>query len=404
MAVSTGAALTYGLISGGIGLATGIGSSLISASSNNAAAAKNWQMFTEANQFSSHEAAIARDWQSGQNEAQRQMSWDMFHENNQFQREMQREQNEYNSPFQQAQRLQQVGINPLAITGAENASGVQFGLPSSSPLSAPLGSGVPPASSAAPAYTRLSGDNMANMLSAFGSFVEKVSKARNVEMDTQFLGETFESRANFEYSKALEMDARQQIAAIDAMFAESKNKAVIDKFIADTNNSWTMAMLNGSLKTKADFDAKVAESLDALQQIKGKIADQEYNNLLAMSPALIRNAYAQTKLYNAMTAERQAAAGHHYAEAGYLNAIAKTEDDKRQFVLAELKYAGQSAKETLVSLRGKNLKEALNIVDSAFGLDTGVGAYIKGLLVNTDVQKRSKAIGDLINTLYGNIE
>ena len=131
-----------------------------------------------------------RDWQTEQAELARQYNTSEREATQAWSEKMIQEQNEYNSPVQQAQRLRAAGINPSIAMGYNGVTSVSASPQSSSPGSSPMPSAV---SGISPVSQQPLDLQIPQLMNGVGSFFKNMAEAKKTGVDTDILTKTAQS-------------------------------------------------------------------------------------------------------------------------------------------------------------------------------------------------------------------
>lgn len=202
--------------------------------------------------FNAEQAEIQRQWSEAM--ADKQNAWN-------YERWL--EQNEYNSPTAQYQRLRDAGLNPLfyGLDGTGNAGELT--------AAQPLG------------YERANMPNMANPMAPFGDLAMQIAQISNIQADTAKKGqETLTEIQQREKIMAEIENTKQQynnLVESEALTKAQREKAQKDLEWLDRINTATVGAAEAKAKLDSATEKRILELLPGEKEIqKMEIEDFEH--------------------------------------------------------------------------------------------------------------------------------
>lgn len=262
---------------------------------------KNAQKYqNENNQFSAEQAQLQRDWSAGEAQLARDFSTSERESQQAWQEKIIAEQNEYNSPKAQIQRLAEAGVSPLTLSGAASSASPS-GVPSGS--SSPIPSGA--SASAGSSHGGMPSDPFlsvaqARLLDAQARNTEAKTQTENATRDgivelnkKQYQLWDSQIPVNDANAKFLVSSAKKQDAEI-VMINESVNKIIAETSLIDKQGQLAQKEIDSFAdKLKAYLDQAEAQT-GLLIANKQQVASQ-----IALNAALAEQARASAALSGA---------------------------------------------------------------------------------------------------------
>lgn len=266
----------------------------------------------QVNEENAARQARQNQWQSQENEKNRQFQRDMFHEQFQAQQEEWDRQQNYNSPVNQVVRAQAAGFNPSATLAGGQGGLVDstITIPSPSvPSGASTGTGSP-----VPA-ARI---GFADMIRSVGSVIKDVSSAGLDDTNRRLINETMSETI---YGMRLDNATKEINKAILGIAFEISDKTKQNR-ILDLNAQFDKTMTVIAL-TKSQTDTEVVKAaLTKAEEIKAyaeaNLSDANAKSVIACIDAKVNLLREQAKTEQARQSELYASAYEH-TEAAKLN-------------------------------------------------------------------------------------
>lgn len=362
------------------------GSGFSTVSANNA----NAKMQSESNDFNAQQAQINRNFQREERYQTQQWTEDWWKKQFDFEQQewnrqfvlnnleydrRQQSERQYNSPANQAQLMRQAGMNPANVGLNGSGTAQTFAAPSAPSIPSPSSNGVSPmsgstASAVTPPYIKT--EASANALQAVGGFIKDISNAN--------LGEEQRNRISMLLENELLQSTYDTAIKKNEVFLSSKNlPARFVKEWAEAYDNVLKARLTGH-----QIDGQKLQN--ALLNWQGELTHEQFLQAYEVT----QNMKTAIALENALMRERakteKSAQSVNYAAASKSFAEAKTENEKRSAAVELLRTNVKQAKQALVAAKMGNWKTSLEILDKAFGTDTGFGAYVKAFFVSGDIR------------------
>ena len=260
--------------------------------------------------FQQQENQLNRDWQTKQAELARQFNLSERVASQNFQQQMVTQQNEYNTPAAQVQRLTQAGINPqLAMSGGSGLTSVSASPSASNQASSPMPAGV---SGLSPVSQQPFDLQIPQLLNGVSSMLTGLAEAKKAGVETDILSRS----ANYLIENNMLTAEGQKIA---------NNIQKTNQFILDNVKDSKIKLAWQELR-KAQFEAIVSQNVaeredriravmdsekklnEALTNYHGKNAElvgmhvntynREFNQYMSLLKSEESNNYASARLSN----------------------------------------------------------------------------------------------------------
>lgn len=306
----------------------------------------------QVNEENAARQARQNQWQSQENEKNRQFQRDMFHEQFQAQQEEWDRQQAYNTPVNQVQRANAAGFNPSATL-----AGGQGGLVDST-ISIPSPS-VPSGSSSAPGSPIPSQRiGFADMIRSVGSVIKDVSSAGLDDSNRRLINETMSDTI---YGMKLDNATKEINNALLGITYEINNKTKQNK-ILDLNAQFDKTMAVIAL-TKAQGDTEVVKAaLTKAEEIKAyadaNLSEAEAKSVIACIDGKVNLLKEQAKTEQARQSEL-------YSSSFKLRAEGITENELRPLRKLLADFQQQTQEEIRRGARFDNLIKSTTWIDQA---------------------------------------
>lgn len=280
--------------------------------------------------WQSNEAAFNREWQEKMtsnnwarqvNENQRNERWQQFMmdksfqmQNDEYQRRLEDERN-YNSPFSQARRLSQVGINPAAMS-ADQSGGTSFAAPEAPTFSSPphVGPSVP----SAPGYPSPTppSSTFGSTISSIGSLISSFSQSKLNEAQADRIYKLLEGDV---YLQGIEKGMKE----LEFDIASSTKDSKIMQEFYKWQEKVSRICLNEEMTYSEAKKQLVYDSEQFLNYARGGLSHSEMNYINLKVARFNETVDAQLRLMDAQTTESRAAAGMLSAQGRHYSALAR---------------------------------------------------------------------------------
>ena len=277
--------------------------------------------------FSALEAEKQRQWQSDewnrQYNIQRAEWYNQLKSYSDTQWQQFLREAEYNSPKNQVSRLQQAGLNPSAVLGGQGSSGLvsaaSGNIGSVGSPSPPSGGTVSGASASAPSQIPM---QQASIYSSMGSMLRDLAAASKDSKLTEpmvaLLGSQF-----------IGQNLKNEWQTFENEILSRVKDARVQRAFADLRNSFADYAVKSAMYENYSADTVLKAAETALTVAKEKCTDKEFE---AIQFAVAH----QFETWKTEQDLKRSQVSSNYASARYNNALAKTEDDIRQFKVDNL--------------------------------------------------------------------
>lgn len=359
-------------------------------------------------QFAAEQAEIQRQYQSSewlrQYEIQSADWYKQLGALGDYSKQMFDYEAQYNSPQNQMKRLQSAGLNPAASLGSNSgliaaSSGNIKNAPNPAP---PAGGSVSGAAASAPSPQGVSLHAPQLDFSAFGSFIKDAAEAYRTGAETRpaiakILAEIDNLVADTTSKKLVQ---EYQIGQ-NYIMNMTKNNKVRQSYL-DIGIAYSEMKLNESLGKQADSQAVLNAAEKFLKEAQTSLTKEQYAEASFMVSHLV-----ETYTNDQNLKKSQAAAN--YAGANYNNALAKTENEIRDWKVKHEEQCYQVEKLLAGIQRNKLFISDGTLTDQL----TAFKSQLKreGILTDTAIQQLEIAIKDknwyevknLLNPIFGTL-
>lgn len=388
------------LFTGILGGQFGAGFSTVSANKANS------EMQSEANAFNAQQAQLNRnfereeryqtqqwteDWWKQQFDFEK-AEWDrQFLLNNMEYDRRQQSERQYHSPANQAKLMREAGMNPSSVGLSGSGTAQTFAAPAAPSVPSPSSNGVSPmhgaqASAVTPPYIKT--EASANALQAVGGFIKDVSNAN--------LGEEQRNRISMLLENELLQSTYDTAIKKNEAFLSSKNLPA--RFVKEWSDAY-----DGVLKARLTGHQINGQKLqNALLSWQGELTHEQFLQAYEVT----QNMKTAIALENTLQEERakteKSKQSANYASASKSLAEKQTIDDMRKWSVNKERFDADRIAADIQKINASSVKTLIESVDKVFGYDTGIGSYIKSILVPIDDKDREKAMSDLVKAIKYN--
>lgn len=323
----------------GIGaLAVGVGGAIAGSASQSKINQEQIDFAREENEknrsFSSEESEKQRDWQHDEwlNQYERQSSdwYKQLAAQEGSQKRMFDYEAEYNLPANQVRRMQSAGLNPAAVLGGQGSSpmvSASSGNYANLATSVPSGGAVSGSAASAPSSLQPNLKAPIFDIGSLGSFLSDFAKAYK---DNRMLRPELDKVAaqiGYTLSQTAGQDLSNAYASLELFIKQkTKDTEIYQKFL-DLGVTYNEMALKGALSDESSQKALLAKEEAMLARMKKKLTKEQYNQALFYTQHL-------NETYQMEMEVKRSAAASNYAAAANQNALAKTENEIRDWKVA----------------------------------------------------------------------
>ena len=350
--------------------------------------------------YNRDEAQRNRTWQTGERLDSQQYQERMFNKATQFQRAFQAAQNqftqgqvnqerEYNTPYAQAMRLNQIGLSPNGqqMSAADSTFGVPQGVSVPSAPGAPSGgvASSPPPNNLGIELGRL----LMTGLQSVGAFTKDISQSdlNDAEKDRIY---------SLLQGQLTSQELQNRIQSVNATIAENTG---LKKAWQDLEKGYADILLLKGKEYEAQMSALAKKSEAFLNDAKTILTGEQYSQLVIDVFNAQRRYDDLHMLANSENMANRASAYASYQSGAKSAAETKTIAESRPSILKQLSLNVDKSIRDIRSIDISNTKAILETCDKAFGFDTGIGSYIKTILLGATQDERRQFLDGLIKEL-----
>ena len=261
-------------------------------------------------QFQREENQLNRDWQTKQAEIARQFNLSERIASQNFQQQMVNQQNEYNTPAAQVQRLTQAGINPqLAMSGGAGLSSVSASPSASNQASSPTPAGVQGLSPVSQQPLDL---QIPQLLNGVSSMLTGLAEAKKAGVETDILSRSAQYLIENNMLTAEGQKIANNIQKTNSFILENVKDSKIKLAWQELRKAQFEAIVSQNVAEREDRIRAVMDSEkklnDALTNYHGKNAElvgmhvntynREFNQYMSLLKSEEANNYASARLSN----------------------------------------------------------------------------------------------------------
>lgn len=210
----------------------------------------------------SDENALNRDWQTQQAELARSYNTSEREAVQSWSEKMLNQQNDYNSPVNQALRLRSAGINSSIAMGSNGVTNISASPQGSSPGTSPMPSGV---SGISPVSQQPLDLQIPQLMNGVGSFFKNIADAEKTGMDTSILSRTAESiiasaAADAQYKQTaadflkIDKDIKDQIKDAEVASKWQELGILQGKLLITNSEAERQGLVTQLMKTQKDLN------------------------------------------------------------------------------------------------------------------------------------------------------
>lgn len=288
-----------------------------------------------------------------------QMQLDAMRENNAFNKQaaidMFNLESNYNSPYNQVQRLREAGLNP-AVMMAGNTSSNTGNANASTPSASPVPALHSPTMMAEPSVMSGLFQNMESI----AHVIESVSKSNlNSAQKTDIMSklqpmiDNIQSETDKNKAQTAFQNVQTTLASIQANFATRKEALECAKLVSEI-------ALNASEGKKAEADAGLAKMERLLKKNQNTLLLKQMPYLVSQAREGVNLLLQEQKTEQSKQASNYASAAASEASAGLARSQQRTEDEQREYVVQNAKWLANLTGEQVREKKIQNRKSIAN--------------------------------------------